>query len=352
MYEENNSNFALKDIILKILFGILFVFIVIWLFPTKSYVNNLVDQKLGTSGNQVFSNNIKSMKEAALTYYTGDRLPENTDDKVKMTLESMLNKNLLVEFKDSNGKTCDAKNSYVEVTKNVSDYSMKVNLECSDKKTYVMSYFGSYDYCTLEVCEKKKLAEIAENEAIDKETTENEAIETEYIPENNKVVNNVQNTPKTPTTNPAISECQYIKRTNDYWTGYGAWSNWTTNKVNSSNSRQVETKTEKVQTGTKKVATGSKIETSPPKTVTTTQNGVQKKVYTCSTYYDNPGTYSTPKTCYKTITVYKNEPVYGNVIYYRYRDRSYVKGITDYKWSNCNNKTLLNSGYTKTGNTR
>ena len=338
MYEENNSNFALKDIILKILFVILFVFIVIWLFPTKTYVNNLIDQKLGTSGNQVFSNNINTMKQAAFAYYTGDRLPENTNDKVKMTLESMLNKNLLVEFKDANGKTCDAKKSYVEVTKNTGDYALKVNLECSDKKTYVMSYFGSYDYCTLDVCEKKKLAEAAK---IKEETKDNENVYD--VPDTSSVVSS----PSSKT-----SECQYSKRSNDYWTGYGVWSGWSTTKVTSSNSRQVETKTERVKTGTKKVQTGYKTITKAPTTVLVTQNGVQKKVYVCGTQYDNPGTYNTPKLCHSDVPIYKDEPVYSNVTYYRYRTRSYVNGKTDYKWSNCNNTSLLNSGYKKTGNTR
>ena len=40
MYEERKDSFALRDIILQVLFVALFIFILMWLFPTKNYVTN------------------------------------------------------------------------------------------------------------------------------------------------------------------------------------------------------------------------------------------------------------------------------------------------------------------------
>jgi len=40
MYEERKNVFSLKNIILQIILIVLFVFIMIWLFPTKSYLND------------------------------------------------------------------------------------------------------------------------------------------------------------------------------------------------------------------------------------------------------------------------------------------------------------------------
>ena len=300
MYEEHNPNFAFKNIILKILLVILVVFLIIWLFPTKNYVANLIDKKLGTGGDQVFNNNIKAMKEGALAYYNGDRLPKENKEKAKMTLEDMLDKNLLIEFKDSNGKKCDSKKSYVQVTKNSEDYTLKVNLVCSDNEAYVVSYFGTYDYCTDGVCEKKKLAE------------ETAVTSSEEASESNNVAQ--------------ASECQYVKNTKGYWTSYGNWSAWTANKVTASDTRQVETKTEKVQSGTTKVLTNTVTMSKNPRKILVTQNGVQKTLYICPSDYDNGGAYERPIKCVKTVNTYKDEPVYKTVTYYRYRDRSYVGG--------------------------
>ena len=281
MYNENNSNFAFKDLIIKILFAVIFIFLVIWLFPTKGYINKQIDKKIGISENQVFTNNINTMKDAALGYYVGKNLPEKD---AKMTLEEMLNKNLLTQITDSNGKTCDAKKSYIEVTNNKDDYKLKVNLACNNKEEYVISYFGAYDYCTGDVCEKKKLTENEENSS---------SSET-----NDKIAN----------------ECEYSKATDGYWTNYGNWSNWTTTKINSSNSRQVQTKVEKTQVGTTTVQTGTTTQKQTPKKLTYSNGAV---IYECSSEFDNAGRYTTARYCTKTVPKYETKPVYKQITYYK-----------------------------------
>lgn len=312
MYEENNSNFAFKDLIIKILFLVIVIFLIIWLFPTKGYINKQIDKKIGVSENQIFTNNINTMKDAALGYYIGKNLPEQSS---KMTLEEMLNKNLLTNIYDNNGKTCDTKKSYVEVIKNKEEYKLKVNLACKNKEEYVISYFGAYDYCTSDVCEKKKLTENSSEEIVQSSDT----------------------------------ECQYTKSNNGYWTKYGNWSNWIQTKIYSSNSRQVQTKVVKVQTGTQKVNAGTTTQKQTPKKLTYSNGAV---IYECSSEFDNSGRYTSPRYCEKTITKYETKPVYKNVKYYRYRDRKYINNGIDYKWSTCNDENLLKNGYTQTGETR
>lgn len=321
MYEENQSTFKLKGIILKIILILLVTFIIIWLFPTKDYVSNLINQKLGTSEEQVFNNNVNTMKNAALSYYTGSRLPQNNGDKSKLTLKEMLDENLLIEFTDSKGKTCDTKKSYVEITKNEEDYKMKVNLSCSDKEAYIVSYIGLYDYCAGGVCEKKKLTENEESQ----ETLESQEPQT------------------------TANECKYAKTSGGYYTNYGNWSSWTTNRVTSSNTREVQTKSEKVQTGVTTVKTGTTTSQSNPKKITYSNGAV---VYECSSQYDNAGRYTSPRYCIKTTAKYEQKAVYKMQTYYRYRDRKYVNRNTDYKWDSCDNTELTQKGYTKTGETR
>ena len=146
MYEENNSSFVLKSLIVKVLIAILLIFIIVWLFPTKGYIDKAINQKLGTGTEQVFNNNINIMKNAAMGYFNGSRLPQTTGNTKKISLKEMLDENLLAEFTDSKGKKCDTSKSYVEVKKNKEDYKMTTNLVCADKKAKVVSYFGNYIY--------------------------------------------------------------------------------------------------------------------------------------------------------------------------------------------------------------
>ena len=111
MYNEN-SNFSVKNVIVQFLFIALFVFILIWLFPLKSDLRNLKttsndDSAYSVLLDRIFNENIIAMKDAAKSYYTLERLPQNVGDKVKMTLGEMLEKKIILPFKDKNGKTCD-----------------------------------------------------------------------------------------------------------------------------------------------------------------------------------------------------------------------------------------------------
>ena len=45
MYEER-ERFSIKDVVLQVVLVVLFVFLLLWLFPTKSYVDNKIDSKL------------------------------------------------------------------------------------------------------------------------------------------------------------------------------------------------------------------------------------------------------------------------------------------------------------------
>ena len=100
MYEERRDTFSIKDVLLEILLIILFVLVLICIFPTKNHIKKLLTgnkteqqtkieasaddiDKLATLYNQVFANNIYNMKEAAVGYYTTDRLPQTVGDSSK-----------------------------------------------------------------------------------------------------------------------------------------------------------------------------------------------------------------------------------------------------------------------------
>ena len=318
MYQERRPS-GIGRLIVRIFLIIVLIFVIVGVFPTKSFVKNLINNKLGVSANQVFNNNINTLKSAALSYYSGERLPEKTD---RMTLKSMKEKELITDVTDSNGKRCDVNKSYVKAIKVNDEYKLEIKLVCRDKQDTIVSYFGLYDYCTNDVCAKKKLADNFED---------------------NKNASNQEGT--------SDIECLYAKDSGGYW-NYGNWSGWTANYIESSNTREVQTKTDKVQVGTIQEKSGTRVITQNPKKVTGTKNGQTFVVYVCPLDFDNGGSYNVAITCKKTVDNYINKPTYRDVTYYRYRNKNYIKIDADSKWSNCNDNDLINRGYKKTGQTR
>jgi len=221
MYEDRRETFTVKDVFLQLLFIVLLVFILIWLFPTKGYlerkldgIESSIDGKLQPLYTRLFTDNIITMKDAAKSYFTNPRLPQNVGDKVKLSLSEMYEKGLLLELVDSNNKSCDATKSYVEVTKMDEEYQMKVTLSCSDKEAYIIEYMGCYDYCN-GLCTKE----------------EAEIIRTGGTP--------------TPTPSNDRYRYQYVLTTGGSCSKYGSWSDWTTNRIEENSNTKVETKTEK-----------------------------------------------------------------------------------------------------------
>ena len=65
MYNERRDSFSLKDVILQVLFVVLFVFLLMWLFPSKQFVKDTVQPLY----DRIFVENILIMKDAAKGYY-------------------------------------------------------------------------------------------------------------------------------------------------------------------------------------------------------------------------------------------------------------------------------------------
>ncbi|MDD2391545.1 MAG: hypothetical protein PHU94_01230, partial [Bacilli bacterium] len=148
MYNERNENFSLKETLLKGLFFVGFIVILVLLFPTRCSLKTTNDI------NGIFNENLKTMKEAAISYFTIERMPLIEGETKELTLGEMLDEKLLLEFEDSNGKSCSKTESYVMVTKNTDAYLMKINLKCTDMEDYIYVHLGCYDYREGLLCEK------------------------------------------------------------------------------------------------------------------------------------------------------------------------------------------------------
>lgn len=111
MYEEADYKFdwqnTLKKLIIVLLIGI--SFFIIFLFINKDKTT-------------YFDDNIKTMSAVAKNYYS-----QNEEIKEQITLKEMIDKKMLNEFIDENGKTCDLNNSYAQIN----NKTIKIKLTCS-----------------------------------------------------------------------------------------------------------------------------------------------------------------------------------------------------------------------------
>lgn len=165
MYTEEyeHRGFPFRDFLLKLILIIIFVFLLIWLLPkfispklvTKT--NESAEQvDISSLTSQIFSDNLEKMKDAAISYYTDERLPKEVGDSDQMTLSDMIGKKLIVALIDKNNKACDVDKSYVKITKLDEEYILKVNLKDSEKEDYILVHLGCYTYCDSYICEKKE----------------------------------------------------------------------------------------------------------------------------------------------------------------------------------------------------
>ena len=109
MYEERREKFSFKNFFLTLLLVLLFVFLMLWLFPTKNYVDNKLKgqstsdstvydlDRLSVLYDEIFANNVSRMKEAAIGYFTNERMPSKVGDSKKLTLQEMYDLHLVLK---------------------------------------------------------------------------------------------------------------------------------------------------------------------------------------------------------------------------------------------------------------
>ena len=235
MYEERKEKFSFKSFFLTLLLVLLFVFLMLWLFPTKSYLDEKLQstydlERLSVLYDEIFANNVGRMKDAAIGYFTNERMPQTVGESKKLTLQEMYDLHLVLKMKDKDGNPCDTQKSYVEMTKYTEEYRLKVNLSCGDQEDYIIVYLGCYNYCSSGICEKR-VSTPSQTTAI--EESKDGSSET---PED----------PKEPSIdNPIVKKYLYeYKLVVDDSTTCSGWSNWQKEKITATDLVKVETKQE------------------------------------------------------------------------------------------------------------
>lgn len=145
MYVESNERFNWLGFFVRAAIVVVFVFLLMWIVPLPGVKKleikvDKLEEQVDVIVDRIFYDNIENMKEAAKDYFTIQRLPKEVGKTVKITLDEMLDKKIILGFNDKNGKQCDVNNSYVEIKRLDKEYEMKVNLVCGDTSDYILSY--------------------------------------------------------------------------------------------------------------------------------------------------------------------------------------------------------------------
>ena len=120
----------LKIVGITVLIAVVIIIICL-LYPKKD--NTMLTQ-------QTYINNITLMKDAGFEYFSGSHLPKEIGDSERISLDEMLARNLLPEFLDEEGNSCNVANSYIEATKTLdNEYEMSVYLSCNNKSDYIVT---------------------------------------------------------------------------------------------------------------------------------------------------------------------------------------------------------------------
>lgn len=180
MYTEEyeNRGFPFRNFLLKLILIIIFVFLLVWLLPkfiapsiNNNIKNNNVDSKgINALTSQIFQNNLDKMKEAAISYYTDERLPKEDGEFKQMTLSEMIGLKLITPLIDKNNKAVDVEKSYVKITKSGNEYILKVNIKDSEKEDYILVHLGCYTYCDSTICEKRETEVVVKGSIINEKT--------------------------------------------------------------------------------------------------------------------------------------------------------------------------------------
>lgn len=161
MEDENRINWL--SLFIKIIIIFIFVIIIIWLAMKIINRNKL---------SETFKSNLNNMHSVAVEYFKGEELPLNKGESKKITLEEMIEQDLIISLNNDNKNTCDTKNSYSKITREKNKYKLETTLKCGKEKDTITKDFSLKDCKNCNTKEESKNKE--ENKNKEESTTTNE----------------------------------------------------------------------------------------------------------------------------------------------------------------------------------
>lgn len=194
--ENDERRISWLSLFIKIVIAFAFILIIVWLVSKLINRNKLSD---------TFKNNINNMETVAVKYFKDIDLPTKQGESIKITLDEMIEKELIVSAQTSEGEKCNTKTSYSKITRKKDNYEVETRLECGKEENTITRKFSIKDCrnCTTDT----KNNNTKNNSTKDNNTNNNSANST----------NNTNNNNSTNTT--GVTYYEYVKE----WTTYTKW---------------------------------------------------------------------------------------------------------------------------------
>lgn len=356
MYEENENRLNWGSILKKLVFVILAILIILGVISMITRCTNKNDEPEEPVNTVVdLTKQLDQLEAATLAYLTKDNVPIELNASKTIRLKILINRNLLTGIKDSEGNTCDANESYSEITRLADNYAVKMSLTCGTNKDYRVIYVGCFEECNGDICKGTEastggLCTITQNESNNNSNNENQNTDTKDDSKVNSSNNNNNN-------NNNNSNSNNSKPSTGSNTSSSS-GNSNTSSSSSSNTTKKETLYEYKQCTTTSVRCTSgtlnngMCETYYPQTVEglVVRSGGETKTTTTKV-----AATKVPSTSYKSETVYLNNTSqavntstvsYTFVKYVAGKGYQYTKStkVTTYT-SKCNSGTPDGNGY-------
>ncbi len=133
---ESGKKINWLSVFIRAIIVFIFALIIIW----------LVSKALNTGKkSKTFTDNINNMETVAIEYFKTVDLPLEKGKSMKITLGELIQKELIVSANSEEGKTCDTKKSYSEITREKSKYVVTTTLVCGKEKDTIKKDFSLKD---------------------------------------------------------------------------------------------------------------------------------------------------------------------------------------------------------------
>lgn len=144
---ENDKRINWLSLFIKIIIVFIFALIIIWLI--SKIINN---NKLS----ETFKNNINNMEKVSIEYFKSIDLPLEKGQSIKITLEELIEKKLIISVNNETENKCNLKDSYSEIKREKDKYVVNTTLECGKEKETISSDFSLKDCSNCNQEESKK----------------------------------------------------------------------------------------------------------------------------------------------------------------------------------------------------
>ncbi len=126
MYEDDKISINWFKIGLRLVLVILVILLILKLisFFRSSNTNVIEDSEMREK--------LILMDDASKKYFTDDLLPKEVGDNAVVTLQELIDKELISDVTDNNGNKCDYKESNVKVFRLDNEYQYKTTLKCDN----------------------------------------------------------------------------------------------------------------------------------------------------------------------------------------------------------------------------